>query len=57
MKKATLFLLASLAVSFGAQAYDYEDDIYYNPKKEAKKTATKQGGQYMAELSVTIVGL
>lgn len=54
MNKAILLTIASLAVGLGANAYDYTDDIYYNPKQEktnSSKSTTKKGGQYMVDFS------
>lgn len=33
MKKYIILSVATLTMGLGASAYDYEDDIYYNPKK------------------------
>lgn len=51
MKRTTLLIIASMAVSLGAQAY--EDDIYYNPKKDNKQVKTEtrnpSTGQYLVD--------
>lgn len=53
MKRMLLLGLAALSISLSGFAYEYEDDIYYNPKKDnaTKNTSTKKGGQYLVDFS------
>lgn len=39
--KESIFLLASLLLGSGAAMAQYDDDIYYNPDKAAKKSSSK----------------
>lgn len=52
MKKAILLTIASLAFGFGANAYDYTDDIYYNPRTEtsSNKKVAKNNSGYSSNL-------
>lgn len=53
MKKTILLAIFSFAFVISASAYDYTDDIYYNPKKE-KTSSNKEvskGGQYLVDFS------
>ena len=41
MKPTILLLLASIALGMPAMAYDYTDDIYYNPKASSTSSKAK----------------
>lgn len=50
MKKSVILTIVSLIFGIGAQAYDYTDDIYYNPKKDASKATSASSAKRNSNL-------
>lgn len=51
MKKPILLAIASLALCFGAKAYDYTDDIYYNPSKPSSSDSRNNSISYYVDIN------